>query len=74
MDNNIHSSVLAYVQHNHPQFLKNACIQAFNDKKYNVCAYLVYSSIYEKSSEDILHEVDPDLIIMYGKSLKKIRG
>lgn len=73
MDNNINSSLLAYIQTKHTQFIKNACIQAYSDKKYNTCIYIVYSYLYDKSSEEILHSVDPELLILYGKSLKNVR-
>lgn len=74
MDKNINSSVLAYVQNDHIQFLLNACLQAYEGKKYNTCCYLVYSYIYNKSHEEILNDVNPDLLVMYSKSIKKIRG
>lgn len=69
----INSSLLSYIQHGHPQFFKNACIQAFKSKYYNLCVYLIYSHLYKKSSEEILHNVDPELLVIYGKSLKHAR-
>ena len=74
MDKNINSSVLAYVQNDHIQFLVNACVQAYEAKQYNTCCYLVYAYIYNKSHEEILNVVNPDLLVMYSKSIKKIRG
>ena len=71
---NINELILNYLKSNDEQYINNAIDIGYKNGLYNTSFFMIYNTLYNKSPEKQLEQVDPQIYVIYGKCLKEIKN